>query len=121
MIRGVTEYDKNSYDVKLGEKQNVYLTEDNLPNHMHHDGITNGGIDSAYGKEIANGNGEVLNSLKYDLFYNDGFSTGLKKDELQGVVHQFNPQPVGINETITHNNLPKYDNYYAFALRRKNS
>lgn len=51
------------------------------------------------------------------MFYNDSFSTGLDKNEVEGVVDEFTVQDSG-SETLFHNNMPKRDLFYAFVVRK---
>ena len=53
------------------------------------------------------------------MFYNESFSTGLDRNELDGVVDEFNVQLSGNatdENTLYHNNMPVHDRFYAFAI-----
>ena len=117
MLRGVTEI--RSEVPQLAQNQSVGLTAENIPPHMHHSGITAGQGIQSMGN---NGEGKVgfqTGELRYDMFYNDSFSTGLNKNELEGVVDNFEVQPAGTQEQnmLYHNNMPNYTRFYAFLVR----
>ena len=57
--------------------------------------------------------------IRYDMFYNESFSTGMDKNELDGVVDEFDVQLSGTEtdvSTLYHNNMPMHDRFYAFAI-----
>ena len=125
MLRGVTEIDPNGGDkTKRDGNLKVGLTDDNMPIHMHNSGVTTGGsINCMHGGEQVVGfrQGETV----YDMFYNDSFTTGVDKNELDGVVDDFVVQDSGVaeqsdsgNPRIMHNNLPVYKKFYAFVVRK---
>lgn len=89
MLRGVTEIDPtDGSKTKRDGNLKVGLTDDNMPIHMHNSGITTGGdINCMHGNDVDVGflQGETV----YDMFYNDSFSTGVDKNELDGAVDEF--------------------------------
>ena len=67
----------------------VAVSDANLPPHMHHSGI-----DMASGLQTMQGGssekvGFLKEELHYDMFYNESFSTGMSKNEVEGVVDRF--------------------------------
>ena len=61
--------------------------------------------------------------IRYDLFYNDSFSTGVNNNELEGVVDDFSVVQAGTQEQnmLYHNNMPGYTRFYAFLVRRNSN
>lgn len=51
------------------------------------------------------------------MFYNDSFSTGVDDNEMKGVVDEFFVKDSGKN-MVSHNNMPLYDQFYAFVIRK---
>ena len=115
MLRGVSEVD-NGILVKGSSK--VELKEENMPAHMHNSGITDGAdIECLYG---AQDNSYAQNGqIACDMFYNDSFTTGLDKNEMDGAVGEFDVQAAG-SSNVSHNNLPKYSKFYAFVVFENN-
>ena len=118
MLRGVVSI--HDQTVKNPDTINVSLTDDNIPPHMHHPGITeNANIGSM--RDSSQSGDKVwqraASDVSYDMFYNDSISTGLTKNELDGVVDGFDVQPSG-DESVSHNNIPAIDVFYAFEIRK---
>ena len=90
MLRGMTNVDMTRQDeIKKSGNSNVSLNSNNLPPHMHHSGVTKGAnIQCMYeNQEVKT---KFLNTgTTYDMFYNDSFSTGMIKNELDGTVDGF--------------------------------
>lgn len=123
MLRGVTEV--RSTEVLKPGNQNVALTKETMPSHMHHSGITQGANIGTMHGTSSEKSGEVESGTAYDMFYNDSFSTGLSKNEMDGTVDLFSVQPVGDNVAgqneppkIMHNNMPVYGRYYVFLITK---
>lgn len=118
MLRGVVNVQDGT--IKCASNTSVGLTGDNMPPHMHHPGITEDadietmqGSTASANKVRARGRQDTA----YDMFYNDSFSTGVSKNELDGVVDSFNVQLNG-DDTVQHDNMPVYDRFYAFEVRK---
>ena len=95
MLRGVTFMRTESALVNPTNSL-IGLTEENMPPHMHHSGITQGTfMETLRGPETESTLAASRQSIVYDMFYNDSFSTGLDKNELDGTVDQFEVKPVG--------------------------
>lgn len=62
--------------------------------------------------------GVVTGGTVYDMFYNDSFSTGVDKNEVQGVVDNFNVGSYGKNAGLYHNNMPAFSNFYTFVVHK---
>ena len=114
MLRGTTHVESDQ--IQNSSLDRVALTEENFPPHRHQSSVTDGsGIVSMKGDDSvtsSSGNGST-----YDMFYNDSFSVGLDQNEVEGTVDQFKVQNAG-KEVVTHNNLPLYQNYYAFVVTK---
>lgn len=123
MLRGVTEV--RNTEVQKSGNQNVALTKETIPPHMHHSGITKGANIGAMHGISSEKSGEIEGGTAYDMFYNDSFSTGLSNNELDGTVDLFDVQPVGDNVAsegfeprIMHNNMPVCGRYYVFLITK---
>ena len=118
MLRGVTEV--GSASVLRPGNLNVRLSEGNMPPHAHHSGIlssgTSGGIQSAEGVQSAVVSFDP-SGLVYDMFYNDSIAVGMDKNELDGAIDRFAIQEAG-SDSVTHNNLPRFERFYAFAFKK---
>ena len=123
MLRGVT------YQSKIGKTLNTLnsgdysasLENDNLPPHMHQSSITSG----AKLESIKTGKNKTelsTSNPQYDMFRNDSISTGLQRNEVDGVVDQFKGEEIGQiqGNSATHNNLPNYSEFYAYAVLSNN-
>ena len=96
----------------------VKLDEHTFPNHMHHNGITNGAKVSCLEEEHTQNLGYDSSAIRYDLFHNDSNSSGLdNNNKMDGVVDKFQVNDCG-DENLFHNNLPSYGNFYAFEIRK---
>ena len=95
------------------------MTKENMPPHMHHSGITTGAsMSSMQGREITSPtNVNNRSSTRYDMFRNDSFSTGLSDNEMNGVWPEFQVHEVG-DVKVQHENMPKYESYYAFIISK---
>ena len=97
-----------------------------MPIHMHNSGITTGGnLKTMRGNQ--NDAGYIQGKTVYDMFYNDSFSTGVDKNELDGTVDTFSVQDSGIAEQsdstprLMHDNLPKYERFYTFIVTKNST
>ena len=118
MLRGVVNVQDGN--IKFASNMNVGLTDDNMPPHMHHPGITkDADIETMQGSSNSENKVRARNSddKSYDMFYNDSFSTGVTNNEMDGVVDTFTVNESG-DDTVQHNNMPLYDRFYAFEVRR---
>jgi hypothetical protein len=52
------------------------------------------------------------------MFENGSSSTGIQKNELDGVMDKFNVQNEG-KETVYHDNLPALHKFYAFVVSKQ--
>ena len=112
-LRGMTKVSSNAI---LG-KQNIELSKEEMPPHMHHSSITtNSGVQTLTGTSSTRKTKPVKNAVAYDMFYDDSM-IGLDKNELDGVVDLFEVQDTG-DSFITHNNMPNLDNFYAFVVEK---
>lgn len=80
---------------QLPTNTEVAVGNENMPPHMHHSGI-----DMAEGLQTMQGGdsqkvGFLNGEIRYDMFYNESFSTGVSKNELDGVVDSFEVQDSG--------------------------
>ena len=118
MLRGVVDIHDGT--IHCASNTKVLLNDDNMPPHMHHPGITSNAKILTTAGSTVNAD-KVLTrdsqSTAYDMFYNDSFSTGVAKNEMDGVVDNFVVQAQGA-EQVYHNNMPVYDKYYAFEIRK---
>ena len=127
MLRGVPFIEEQvdssgSIIVNAPTNEQVLLKDENMPPHMHHSAVMTGaGVQSM---EMASGD-SIYESGKtrYDIFQNDSLTTGLDKNELEGVVDTFTPQEFGANAAaygtgmnILHDNLPNYTECYVFVV-----
>lgn len=125
-FRGMTEV-KNA-TIQRKSNQKVMLTDENLPPHMHHSGITQqakiGSMTTATGS-VKRFDKEV----RYDMFYNDQFengsAVGVDKNEMDGVVDEFEVKQFGENLALDgeepgvyHDNIPACRKYYAFIIHK---
>lgn len=124
-FRGMTEV--TSSTVERASNSSVTLTEENMPPHMHHSGITkNANVESmGESKLTSDRTGFMPKRTKYDVFYNDSFSTGVDKNEMDGVVDGFNVLGTGENiaengapKAMAHDNLPANHKFYAFIIHK---
>ena len=93
------------------------MEQDNIPSHMHHSGITSGANLQCVQCGSNSNSAPMVNGIAYDMFYDDSFSVGLTKNELDGVMDNFTVQNAG-NPTMMHNNMPNCTNYYAFLISK---
>lgn len=124
-IRGVTDVVNESSNKPANAR--VGLKEENMPPHMHHSGITrNADIQSMNldNNDQTRNVSRVENGQVYDVFKNDSFAVGLDRNELDGVVDEFNVLPSGKQDTsgeepkVFHDNLPPLGRYYAFVVEK---
>ena len=86
-FRGVTFIEDGH---ETGGQLRVGVSDDNMPPHMHHDGIvqvqggSQGGLQSVE-LDRQNTSQQVKGQFRYDMFENDSL-TGLSKNELDGAV-----------------------------------
>lgn len=119
MLRGVVEV-HNRDNIQHQENLNVVLKKDEIPSHMHQSGLTeNARISCLHISDKTEDKlGVPTDGIVYDMFYNDSFSTGLSDNELDGVVDSFAPNTTGLEDGVSHNNLPTYSEFYAFEVRK---
>ena len=135
MLRGMTLVDKTDMDnaenghstVKLTKNVRVDLTRDTVPAHMHQSGIS---VEDNRIQTLAQGQeGQsaipIRGGTRYDVFRNDGVSTGVDKNEHDGAIDDFTILEAGSNDgqdpsnpKIAHNNMPVFKEYYAFVVHR---
>lgn len=52
------------------------------------------------------------------MFYNDSLDVGLNKNELDGTIDTFSVQNFGRNDSLSHDNMPKYHAFYGFVVQK---
>ena len=111
MLRGVTSSIGGQLLVEKMNNREVGLSDSNMPPHMHHSAVTTGSSMKVM-KPVEGGTSG--SGDRYDVFNNDSFSTGLDKNELDGVVDDFRVEEVG-DDVSYHNNMPVYRKFYVFV------
>ena len=90
MLRGMTSKDTDDQSpVKKSGNTNVYLSKRNIPPHMHHSSVTVGGNMECMAVDGSSDDRLSENGIRYDMFCNDSFSTGLRNNELDGTGDAF--------------------------------
>ena len=106
-----------SVHVQNSHGDKVELDDNTFPNHMHHSGITNGSNVRCLEGSSTNDSNYTPDKIHYDMFHNDSNSSGLENNNMDGVVDKFSVNDCG-EEKLYHNNMPPYQKFYAFEVRK---
>ena len=118
MLRGVVNRTEGNEVVGAGN-ETVELNSENIPPHEHHSSmLTDTGI-STIATNAGTGNTSqtkpISSQVRVDVFNHDSAVAGVSDNEMDGVWGTFSLSD-SYGETTTHNNMPAYHRYLAFAV-----
>ena len=118
MLRGVVNRTRETVNAVVGEgTETVDLKPENIPPHEHHSSmLTDTGISTIEAVTGTTSQTKPISSqIRVDVFNHDSAVAGVSDNEMDGVWGTFSLSD-SYGETTTHNNMPEYHRYLAFAV-----